>query len=82
MAAWGACITLPEARGRPLSASCCLIRDRLLMPDDHPLKVLVGELPHVVVADAMVLRGLAPAAPTGCANRFIQSSLRSTALLR
>ena len=32
------------------------------MRGNHPLQFLVGELPHVVVADAMVLGRLAPAA--------------------
>jgi hypothetical protein len=32
------------------------------MLDDHPLQFLVGELAHVVVANTMILRGLAPAA--------------------
>ena len=40
------------------------------MLDDHAVQFLVAKLRHIVVADTMVLRGLTPAAPTGCAIRF------------
>jgi hypothetical protein len=38
------------------------VPERDLVLDDHARQFLVGELAHVVVANTMILRGLAPAA--------------------
>ena len=51
------------ATGRESRLDVGLVSDRDLVLDDHPVQFLVGQLPHVVDPDAMILGRLAPPSP-------------------